>query len=572
MTVDALTWGVDGLVPYPSPQARLYRESGVWGTGTIAEEFHAIAEANPDRLALATLTDELTYAELDRRTDHIAWGLGEIGLEPGDRVLLQLSNRVETVLAWYGLLKAGLVPVSTLIQHRQHELSGIADLCEPVAHIIELDYSGCDLVALAKEIATGHVSLTRLITVGQDGVPGAVTLRTLEVLGSIDSGRSRRHVEAIQAELRDDSLAVMQLSGGTTSAPKLIPRLQAEYWYNARAYATAMGLDAGGRVAHLLPVVHNAGIVCALHAAHSVGASIALAPHDEHHLLALARRGVITHMLMSPAIGSAVTRSDELRDALRGMRVVVWVLGNMSSELIQMFETETCKVTQMFGMGEGLCMFTDLDAPLELRLKSVGTPISPLDEVRVYEPGTETPVEPGSQGELCCRGPYTIRGYYRSPERNAEAFTADGFYRSGDIVVEIPSGRGRYFALSDRIKDLINRGGEKINAAEVEGLLVAHPDIDRAAVVAMPDERLGERCCAFIVLAEGASDIDLPEVQRYLGERGVAKFKYPERVEIRSDLPVTNVTKLNKVALRREIASILAAESSAASAPAPGSG
>jgi 2,3-dihydroxybenzoate-AMP ligase len=138
-------------------------------------------------------------------------------------------------------------------------------------------------------------------------------------------------------------------------------------------------------------------------------------------------------------------------------------------------------------------------------------------------------------------------------------FTADGFYRTGDIVVELGDG---YYALADRIKDLINRGGEKVNAAEVEELLTRHPAIDRAAVVAMPDAVLGERCCVFIVLAPGAGPVDVTVLRAHLAALGVAKFKYPERVEIRDVLPMTSVTKLNKAALRAEITRILQAERS----------
>jgi 2,3-dihydroxybenzoate-AMP ligase len=209
-------------------------------------------------------------------------------------------------------------------------------------------------------------------------------------------------------------------------------------------------------------------------------------------------------------------------------------------------------------MAEGLCMYTARSAPPELRLRSVGTPVSRLDEIRVCTPGTEDPVAPGQPGELCCRGPYTIRGYYRAPERNAEVFTADGFYRTGDIVVELEDG---YYTLADRIKDLINRGGEKVNAAEVEELLMRHPAIERVAVVAMPDALLGERCCAFIVPADRAAPVDVAALRIHLAALGVAKYKYPERVEIRPELPMTSITKLNKAALRTEIAALLAAES-----------
>src|SRR3954462_7694319 len=133
--------------------------------------------------------------------------------------------------------------------------------------------------------------------------------------------------------------------------------------------------------------------------------------------------------------------------------------------------------------------------------RCVGTTICDLDEVRVYEPGTEDPVTPGEPGEFCARGPYTIRGYFRSPERNREAFTSDGFYRTGDVIIEVEHENRPYYVLADRIKDVINRGGEKVNAAEVEGLLVRHPAVEGIALVAVPDDRLGERACAVVVVA-----------------------------------------------------------------------
>jgi non-ribosomal peptide synthetase component E (peptide arylation enzyme) len=214
----------------------------------------------------------------------------------------------------------------------------------------------------------------------------------------------------------------------------------------------------------------------------------------------------------------------------------------------------------MFGMGEGLCMVSSREAPAAIRHGTQGTPVSAHDEVRVYEPGTESPVPPGQPGELCVRGPYTICGYYAAPGRNAEAFTSDGFYRTGDVVTEIQdAGRG-YYRLEDRIKDLINRGGEKINAEEVEQLLLDHPGIERAAVVAMPDDRLGEKACAFLVLRPGVETIDLEVIKAHLHTRGVAKFKWPERLEIRSELPLTNIHKVNKAILRQQIAAIVTSD------------
>jgi non-ribosomal peptide synthetase component E (peptide arylation enzyme) len=265
-------------------------------------------------------------------------------------------------------------------------------------------------------------------------------------------------------------------------------------------------------------------------------------------------------MFMAPPIARMVFDDPELRDALTVLRRVVWTLGKLPAEMRATFETETCRIQQLYGQGEGLCMVTPADAPAELRHTTVGVPISPFDEVRIYRPSTEDEVDPGEAGELCCRGPYTVRGYFRGGERNAEAFTSDGFYRSGDIAVAVDAPGGPYYAIEDRLKDVISRGGEKINALEVEELLVRHPSVKAAALAAMPDDRLGERACAFVVLETGAPPVDVPELQRFLDGLAVAKFKWPERVVITDTLPLTNVDKVNKAALRAEIARILDAE------------
>jgi 2,3-dihydroxybenzoate-AMP ligase len=213
---------------------------------------------------------------------------------------------------------------------------------------------------------------------------------------------------------------------------------------------------------------------------------------------------------------------------------------------------------QLFGMGEGLFLTTRPGAPRTARLATVGTPMSALDEVRILEPGTETEVAEGEVGELCCRGPYTLRGYYDAAEHNARAFTPDGFYRTGDLAALKEIDGERYVSIEGRIKDLINRGGEKINAEEVELLLLRHPRIAAAAVVAMPDPRLGERTCAYVVV-EGAG-LDLPEVQEHFAALEVAKFKWPERIELLPEIPRTLVGKIDKKRLAAEISRKIAAE------------
>jgi non-ribosomal peptide synthetase component E (peptide arylation enzyme) len=205
-------------------------------------------------------------------------------------------------------------------------------------------------------------------------------------------------------------------------------------------------------------------------------------------------------------------------------------------------------------MGEGLFLTTPPGSPREARATTVGVPLSPLDEIRVLEPGGDGQVPDGEIGELCCRGPYTLRGYVDAAEHNARAFTPDGFYRTGDLAAVREIDGLRCVSIEGRIKDLINRGGEKINAEEVELLLLRHPRIVAAAVVAMPDPRLGERTCAYVV-ADGP--FDLADARAHFAALDVAKFKWPERIEQRDEIPRTQVGKTDKVRLQAEIAALV---------------
>jgi non-ribosomal peptide synthetase component E (peptide arylation enzyme) len=216
-----------------------------------------------------------------------------------------------------------------------------------------------------------------------------------------------------------------------------------------------------------------------------------------------------------------------------------------------------CDVQQVLGMAEGPLYWTRRDDPPEVKLYTQGRPQSPGDEFKIVDPVTGTEVPPGGVGELWCRGPHTIGGYYRAPEHNAQAFSADGYYQSGDLVRLHPSGN---VIVEGRIKDCINRGGEKISAEEVENHILAHPAVANCAYIAMPDALLGERACAYVIPRPG-SVITIKVLNDFLlQERKIAKFKLPERLEIVDSFPLTAVGKINKKALRQMIADKLAQE------------
>jgi 2,3-dihydroxybenzoate-AMP ligase len=194
-------------------------------------------------------------------------------------------------------------------------------------------------------------------------------------------------------------------------------------------------------------------------------------------------------------------------------------------------------------MGEGLLSFTRPDDPAELRWHTEGRPLSPADEIRVVdERGEDVPA--GAVGELLTRGPYTLRGYYRAPEYNARVFTADGFLRTGDLVRRTAEGA---MVVEGRISDVVNRGGEKVPAGEVEEHLRAHPSVKDAAIVGVPDATLGERSAAFVIAAGTVPT--LAQLQAFLVERGLAGFKLPDRLYLVDAFPLTAVGKVDKRAL-----------------------
>jgi 2,3-dihydroxybenzoate-AMP ligase len=560
--VSTSRWG-ERLVRYPGELARRYRQAGLWGNRTIADELHAIASAHPQREAVVALDGRLTYRELDDRTDVLAAGLAGLGLAPGDPVLFQVTNRLGAIVAWYGMLKAGLVPVCTLAAHRGHEISEISRRVGAVAHLVEAGTHGIDLVSFAAEQQHGHPTLRHILVLGGTADTAGTALESLGA--GTDPRAARETVEEIQRGIDPDDVAVFQLSGGTTGVPKVIPRLHAEYWYNAAAYARSWGWSPDTRVAHLIPVIHNAGIVCAVHGPHSAGACLVLGPADLSVSLPLMARERATHVLLGHGHFKAVSEPG-FAAATASLTQVVLSGAKVPPALFDDLERRGLWSGQLFGMGEGLFLTTRPGAPREARATTVGTPLSPVDEIRILEPGTGTELRDGEVGELCCRGPYTLRGYFDAAEHNTRAFTGDGFYRTGDLAAVREIGGHRYVSIEGRIKDVINRGGEKINAAEVELLLLRHPRITAAAAVAMPDPRLGERTCAYIV-AQG-EPLTMAEIQQHFAQLQVAKFKWPERIEHLTEMPRTLVGKTDKKRLRSEIAAKIAAER-AANQPQP---
>jgi len=459
------------------------------------------------------------------------------------------------LLLTFGWL-AGLIPVCTLAQHRHHEIDEIARLTDARAHIVQSDLPGFDAATFAREL-TDRVPTVQHLLSTRAPIEGLLALKSLGA--GINAEIARRRVAEVQAATDPDDIAVFQLSGGTTARPKVIPRLHAEYLYNVRARIERWAVTPDDVFGYVLPLVHNAGIQTSLHVAHLLGARLVLSDADPDNFLPLFVREGVTRTLLPSGVAASLVEHPSFDEMVAGLRCLGLSLGKVPPSLFDWVTALGTTVIQEFGMGEGMIMTHALDDPEAARRDTVGSPISPADEIRLLDPGgNEVPF--GEPGELNVRGPYTICGYLNEPQRNAEVFSSDSFYATGDVMVAEVIEQRVFYRLEDRTKDLINRGGEKVNTAEVEALLVEHPAIVEAAVVAMPDVRLGERACAFITTDGDAPT--LAEIRDHLGALEVAKYKWPERVEVVDELPRTAVGKVAKNVLRDTIRELIEADAS----------
>ncbi|HSH76318.1 MAG TPA: AMP-binding protein, partial [Longimicrobiales bacterium] len=543
--------GMDGFVPWPEEYARQYRQAGYWLDRTITDVLDERFRRFAPRTAL--ICDDgraFTYEELGRLSTRLALHLNRLGLRVYDRVLLQLPNTAEAVISYVGTLKAGGVPIMALAAHREAEIGHFAQLSEARAYLAPAVIRGFDFQEMAEALRGLAPSLDLVLISGGPARPG--NHRIEELLADPIEER----VDAGVLPYPDPDLpAVLQLSGGTTGIPKLIPRTHNDYGYNFLRNAEVCELDESTVMLIPIPQGHNFALACpGLMGVLAVGGCEVLAGHPSmDHLLPLMERHGVTHFVGVPTLILALLNHPKRKEHdLSSLRCILTGGSKLNPEVAFRIKPELeCDVQQVLGMAEGPLYWTRLDDPEEVRLCTQGRPQSPGDEFRIVNPGTDEDAKPGEMGELWCRGPHTIRGYYRAAEHNAKAFSPDGFYKSGDLVRLHPSGN---VVVEGRIKDCINRGGEKISAEEIENHILAHPGVANCAVVAMPDELLGERACAYVVLQHG-QELSLSLLSEFLlNTRKIARFKVPERLEVVDAFPLTNVGKINKKALRERIA------------------
>ncbi len=516
---------------WPDDFARRYREKGYWQDLPLTD----ILTRHTDSDALAIIDGErrLTYRQFQQSVNNLAAALQAQGIQRGETALVQLGNVAEFYITFFALLQVGVAPVNALFSHQRSELNAYATQIEPTLLIADRAhglFAGDDFLNTFRD---QHPSV-RVALLRGEGLEAAI---------------ARPAENFIASPTPADEVAFFQLSGGSTGTPKLIPRTHNDYYYSIRRSNEICGITADTRYLNALPAAHNfamsspgsLGIFMAggcVVLAHDPSATLCFPLIEEHRITVTS--------LVPPAVSlwlQAITEGAG-NAQLASLQLLQVGGARLSATLAARIPAEMgCQLQQVFGMAEGLVNYTALDDTPERIMNTQGRPMCPDDEVWVADENGN-PLPRGEVGRLMTRGPYTFRGYYKSPEHNASAFDANGFYCSGDLIAI--DGQG-YITVQGREKDQINRGGEKIAAEEVENLLLRHEAVIHAALVSMEDSLLGEKSCAYLVVKQPLRAVD---VRRFLREQGVAEFKLPDRVECLDALPLTPVGKVDKKQLR----------------------
>ena len=547
-----LHFPLDGVVYHSPEQVSRHRRSGAWIWTTIGEALRSAAMMAGTRPFIVTEKSTLTYGDVDQASEAVAASLLEMGLRPGDRAIFQAGPVTELVIALFGCFKCGVIPVCTLPQYREHEMGQLIRQSGARAYFVQADFSsGFSQADFAREMVCRNPSIEKLIVMRGTARDAECSLESLTTGFPAPEARLRTRA----ADPGPCDVALFQLSGGSTGVPKVIPRMHAEYLGASLAWKVRHQLHERDVALWALPLIHNAGMILMLFPILLARATLVLQKRFElvAFLTQIQARKVTYTGSIGP-IAASIINCPEIRDFDLSSLRMMFTLTRADG-----LEESTGIPSQLtYGITEGMLMACPPGAPVKARHYTAGWPIGIGDEIRLLEPGSEREVPAGQAGEFCFRGPHTFNGYFEAPALTAESFTPDGFFRSSDLVREVSIEDRPHYVFEGRLRDNINRGGEKFGAEEVEGFLRHHPAVNDVRVVSMPDPLLGERACAFLIVRPGHGIPTVATLGAFLQARGLAKFKIPERVEVIDEFPVTRVGKVDKQALRSRIQDILA--------------
>lgn len=522
-----------------------YREQGLWGHPKITTFLDVAAAEFPEKTAMVDPRGgTITFGTLKTTVDRLASGFRHLGLRKGDVVAVQLPNWIECGIAHLALVRCGMVTLFLAPPQRGHDLRYILERSKPRLFVIPAEHRTGRHIEMYDEMrrALGDPPGIVVGTAG-NALPGGMT--TWERF--LEGHEPDEYDEPV--ELTDPQFMVF--SSGTTADPKGVIHSYGTGDYHIHVWRQLLGFGHEDVIFTPATLGHVAGSQFGLRLATLVGAKLVLMDRwDPAEAIEVIDREGATYSFVTPTFLEDMLASPALRKAaFRTFRI--WTIGGsrIRPTLVTEFEERAGgKVLRGFGMTEhmmsSLCRTYD---PMEKRIHTDGRPL-PGCQYRIVDPvDSSRELPPGTVGELVYRGPALVDGYFTSEEETQKTFV-DGWQLSGDLAVLDDEG---FMTIVDRKKDMIIRGGENISPLEIENVLAKHETVAEVTVVRYPDKRLGEKVCAVVVPAPGCS-VTLEALTAFLTEQEVARYKHPERLEIRSELPRSNIGKVLKRVLEQE--------------------
>ncbi|EKG2066279.1 medium-chain fatty-acid--CoA ligase [Escherichia coli] len=521
-----------------------YRQQGLWGDASLADYWQQTARAMPDKIAVVDNHGaSYTYSALDHAASCLAnWMLAK-GIESGDRIAFQLPGWCEFTVIYLACLKIGAVSVPLLPSWREAELVWVLNKCQAKMFFAPTLFKQTRPVDLILPLQNQLPQLQQIV--GVDKLAPATSSLSLSQIIADNTPLT----SAITTH--GDELAAVLFTSGTEGLPKGVMLTHNNILASERAYCARLNLTWQDVFMMPAPLGHATGFLHGVTAPFLIGArSVLLDIFTPDACLALLEQQRCTCMLgATPFVYDLLNLLEKQPADLSALRFFLCGGTTIPKKVARECQQRGIKLLSVYGSTESSPhAVVNLDDPLSRFMHTDGYAAAGV-EIKVVDDARKT-LPPGCEGEEASRGPNVFMGYFDEPELTARALDEEGWYYSGDLCRMDEAG---YIKITGRKKDIIVRGGENISSREVEDILLQHPKIHDACVVAMPDERLGERSCAYVVLKAPHHSLSLEEVVAFFSRKRVAKYKYPEHIVVIEKLPRTASGKIQKFLLRKDI-------------------
>ena len=521
-----------------------YRQQGLWGDASLADYWQQTARAMPDKIAVVDNHGaSYTYSALDHAASCLAnWMLAK-GIESGDRIAFQLPGWCEFTVIYLACLKIGAVSVPLLPSWREAELVWVLNKCQAKMFFAPTLFKQTRPVDLILPLQNQLPQLQQIVGVDKLA-PATSSLSLSQILAD-----NTPLTTAIT--VHGDELAAVLFTSGTEGLPKGVMLTHNNILASERAYCARLNLTWQDVFMMPAPLGHATGFLHGVTAPFLIGArSVLLDIFTPAACLALLEQQRCTCMLgATPFVYDLLNLLEKQPADLSALRFFLCGGTTIPKKVARECQQRGIKLLSVYGSTESSPhAVVNLDDPLSRFIHTDGYAAAGV-EIKVVDDARKT-LPPGCEGEEASRGPNVFMGYFDEPELTARALDEEGWYYSGDLCRMDEAG---YIKITGRKKDIIVRGGENISSREVEDILLQHPKIHDACVVAMPDERLGERSCAYVVLKAPHHSLSLEDVVAFFSRKRVAKYKYPEHIVVIEKLPRTASGKIQKFLLRKDI-------------------